>query len=98
MAQNDTSNIFMSKVSRYVANIPGTNAYWYKVRDELKATVTSKGVPTFFFTFSSADMHWPELHDSLGKKLDDISNEEKTRSKNKRDILKCYFFGNNQPI
>ena len=21
-----------------------------------------------------------------------------TRSKNKRDILKCYFFGNNQPI
>ena len=54
---NDNSSLFMSKVSRYVANIPGTNAYWYKVREELKAIVSSKGAPTFFFTFSLPDMH-----------------------------------------
>ena len=62
MAASNNANIFMSKVSRYVGNIAGTNAYWNRVREELKAIITSVGAPTLFFTFSSADMHWPELH------------------------------------
>ena len=62
MAASNTANVFMSKVSRYVGNIAGTNAYWNRVREELKAIITSVGAPTVFFTFSSADMHWPELH------------------------------------
>ena len=62
MAASNTANVFMSKVSRYVGNISGTNAYWNQVREELKAIITSVGAPTVFFTFSSADMHWPELH------------------------------------
>ena len=62
MAANNNANAFMSKVSRYVGNIAGTNAYWTRVREELKAIITSVGAPTLFFTFSSADMHWPELH------------------------------------
>ena len=45
-----------------VGNIAGTNAYWNRVREDLKAIITSVGAPTLFFTFSSADMHWPELH------------------------------------
>ena len=62
MAASNNANLFMSKVSRYVGNIAGTNAYWNKVREELKAIITNVGVPTIFFTFS-VDMHWPELHD-----------------------------------
>ena len=62
MAASNDANVFMSKVSRYVGNIAGTNAYWNRVREELKAIITSVGAPTLFFTFSSADMHWPELH------------------------------------
>ena len=62
MALSNNSVSFMSKVSRYVANISNTNAYWHKVEEDWKATVTNVGTPTFFFTFSSADMHWPELH------------------------------------
>ena len=62
MAASNGANVFMSKVSRYVGNIAGTNAYWNRVREELKAIITSVGAPTLFFTFSSADMHWPELH------------------------------------
>ncbi len=62
MATSNNANLFMSKVSRYVGNIAGTNAYWNRVREELKAIITSVGAPTLFFTFSSADMHWPELH------------------------------------
>ena len=62
MVANDSANVFLSKVSTYVSNIAGTNAYWNRVRDELKAIITSVGAPTLFFIFSSADMHWPELH------------------------------------
>ena len=58
-----TMPIYLSKISRYVGNIAGTNACWNRVRDELKAIIINVGPPTlFFFTFSSADMHWPELH------------------------------------
>ena len=73
MAANNNANVFLSKVSRYVGNIAGTNAYWNRVRDELKAIITSVGAPTLFFTFSSADMHWPELN-ALFKASTDSDN------------------------
>jgi hypothetical protein len=59
MALNSNSKQFMLK---YVSNITGSSAYWYKVRQDLKAIIEHESVPTIFFTFSSADMHWPELH------------------------------------
>ena len=71
MVANNNSATLMSKVSRYVGNIAGTNSYWNKVREELKAIITNVGAPTLFFTFSSADMHWPELHG-------DVASETKT--------------------
>ena len=37
MATSNDSNTSISKISRYVANIAGSNAYWYKVREDLKA-------------------------------------------------------------
>ena len=72
MAASNNANVFLSKVSRYVGNIAGTNAYWNRVRDELKAIVTSVGAPTLFFTFSSADMHWPELHALFNADTDNV--------------------------
>ena len=62
MAATNNTNVFLSKVSRYVSNIAGSNAYWNRVREDLRAVIASVGAPTLFFTFSSADMHWPELH------------------------------------
>ena len=62
MQSQRQSSQFISKVSRYAANLSGTAACWRKIRDDLKAIITHKGAPTFFFTFSAADMHWPELH------------------------------------
>ena len=49
MASSNNTSAFMSKVSRYVANIAGTNAYWHKVKEDLKAIVTNIGTPTFLF-------------------------------------------------
>ena len=75
MAASNNSAVFMSKVSRYVGNIAGTNAYWNKVREELKAIITNVGAPTLFFTFSSADMHWPELHALFGANTGNTTSE-----------------------
>ena len=51
MANNVTATNLMSKISHYVGNITGTNAYWHKVRDDLKVIFAHAGPPTFFFTF-----------------------------------------------
>lgn len=59
---DNSSHVFLSKTSCYLANLTGSNAYWFKAREDLKAIVHHVGPPTFFFTFSAADMHWPELH------------------------------------
>ena len=82
MASSNNTSAFMSKVSRYVANIAGTNAYWHKVKEDLKAIVTNIGTPTFFFTFSSADMHWPELHSLFEENNSNISTTSEERRQN----------------
>ena len=56
-----TANHLMNRVQRYVAKIQGTKQYWYQRYQELKALITQKGAPTFFFTFSAADNYWPDL-------------------------------------
>jgi hypothetical protein len=86
MAASNNANVFMSKVSRYFGNIAGTNAYWNRVREEIKAIITSVGAPTLFFTFSSADMHWPELH-ALFKA--DTHNELGNSTSDVRKTTKC---------
>lgn len=55
------------------------NAYWFKARENLKAIISSAGPPTLFFTFSSADMHWPELHALFNS---DGSNTPENRRQN----------------
>ena len=82
MANSGNANLFMSKVSRYVGNIAGTYAYWNRVRDELKAIIANVGAPTFF-TFSSADMHWPELH-ALFKASNDSEDTINLSSEDRR--------------
>lgn len=52
----------MKRMSSYVANITNSDAYWTKRRYELLATIEQRGLPTFFFTFSYANLHWSDLH------------------------------------
>ena len=40
----------------------GSKQYWYTRYQELKALLQQKGPATFFWTVSSADNYWPELH------------------------------------
>ena len=93
MAENNDSTSFMSKVSRYVANIAGSNAYWHKVKDDLKAIVTNVGTPTFFFTFSSADMHWAELHSLFYDSIDsELSSQDRRRNHIDNPHIVDWFF------
>lgn len=79
MAANNSANVSLSKMSCYLANINRPNAYWFKAKENSKATISSVGPSTFFFTFSSADMHWPELHALLKS---DGSNTLENRCQN----------------
>ena len=49
MGSSNALTNFMTKLSRYVSNITGSNAYWQKRRNELKTIINSKGTPTIFF-------------------------------------------------
>ena len=96
MAASSSANVFMSKLSRYVANISGSNAYWNKIREELKAIITNVGSPTLFFAFSSADMHWPELHALFNANVDcessHTTNETRRQNVIKNSHLVDWFF------
>ena len=55
---------FMYVVDVY-KRIPGTPAYWKLFRNEIFARMEQLGPFQFFFTLSSAEMHWPEVATSI---------------------------------
>lgn len=59
----------MKRVQRYVAKIQGTKQYWFQLYQELKALITKKGAPTFFFTL--------ELPITIGKIYTDFFKIQK---------------------
>ena len=46
--------------------VQGSSQYWYQRSQELQALLEQKGAPTLFWTVSSADNYWPELHSLMG--------------------------------
>lgn len=46
----------------YAAKVQGSLSYWLQRYLELRALLDEKGPPTFFWTVSSADNYWPEMH------------------------------------
>ena len=75
-----------------MGNIAGTDANWYKVREDLKAIINHVGAPTLFFTFSSADMHWPELHDLFQMPTHNKSSKERRMNVINNPHIVDWFF------
>ena len=92
MACSNSSTSFTSKLSRYVANVTGSSAYWFKVKEDLKAIIVAKGAPTIFFTFSSSDLYWPELHSLFSSNVESLSMEEKRKNVIDNPHLVDWFF------
>ncbi len=49
--------------------LQGSKQYWYQRHSELCALLEQKGPPTFFWTVSSADNYWPEMHQLMPRSL-----------------------------
>ena len=54
------------RVLRFGHNIRGTSQYWYNQQQNLISMVQQLGCASVFFTFSAADLNWPDLHAHLG--------------------------------
>ena len=65
---------FSNRVLHYAASLCGTRQYWFKQWSRLISMVDTLGLPTVFFTHSSADHHWPELARLLSSDDPDTSS------------------------
>lgn len=60
-----SSDQLMKRLQCYAAKVQGSSQYWFQRYLELKPLLEQMGPPTFFWTVSAADCHWPELHNLL---------------------------------
>lgn len=64
LIENDTH--IVDRILRYGEGLRGTRQYWIRCRGELLDMIKQIGSPEMiFFTFSAADMHWPELYNLM---------------------------------
>ena len=58
---------------KFLQNIRGSPPYWQHELHDVLAMLRCIGIPTWFLTLSTADLHWPEMIQAialqLGKKL-----------------------------
>ncbi|XP_029987916.1 uncharacterized protein LOC115417874 [Sphaeramia orbicularis] len=77
------------EATRFMQPLRGTPAYWHKSLKDLHAMLRQMGKPTFFLTFSAAEMRWPEVIQVIkaqqGQTLGDFSELD---WKAKCDILR----------
>lgn len=92
MVANNNAHVFISKLSHYRSNITGSNAYWHKAKEDLKAIISHVGAPTFFFTFSSSDMHWPELHALFSSSLTNTTPDSRRQDVINNPHITDWFF------
>ena len=55
------ANQIRNRLQECVSKVHNTNQYGYQCLQELLPLLEQKGCPTFFFTFSAADSHLPDL-------------------------------------
>ncbi|RXN32197.1 replicase helicase endonuclease [Labeo rohita] len=53
------------EATRFMQPLRGTPAYWEKSLRDLFAMLRQLGTPTFFCTFSAAEMRWPEVINAI---------------------------------
>jgi len=81
----------MKRMTSYAANITNSDAYWTKRRNELLATIEQRGLPTFFFTFSYANLHWPDLHRLMPGKSSTTRSQRYQNVLNNPHLVDWYY-------
>ncbi|XP_067306866.1 uncharacterized protein [Pseudorasbora parva] len=52
---------------KFLRPVRGTPPYWQTTQKDLFALIRQLGIPTFFASFSSADLRWPEMINTILK-------------------------------
>ncbi|XP_042269742.1 uncharacterized protein LOC121898666 isoform X1 [Thunnus maccoyii] len=74
---------------RFLKPIRGTPAFWQGAQRDLLACVRQLGVPTWFCSFSSADMRWTNLLDSILKQEGRAQTAAGLEWADRCDLLRC---------
>ena len=73
---------------RFMQPLRGTPAYWEKTTRDLFAMIRQLGTPTFFCTFSAAEMRWPEVIEAIKRQQGEEVHFEGLDWSAKCDILR----------
>ena len=99
-ALNTGDTNIINSLLRFGSSIRGTSQWKLAKRYELLDMINFKGLPTFFITFSAADLHWPELqlimkrHEQNNCELDDCHIDESGRNQqviNNPHLIGAFF-------
>jgi hypothetical protein len=83
MAQNPQGLADLnSRAFRYVANVPGNDAYFYAEREKLEQLNSQQGTGTIWFTPSAADNYWDDFHRLFDGRPADPVEEVQWKRKN----------------
>ena len=74
----------MNRFKRYASKIQGSSQNWYQWYQELQSLLEQKDFPPFYWTVSSADNHWPDLH-----KLLSHSTSSPSRAERRQAVIDC---------
>ena len=88
------SEQLMSRLNKFVSKVQGTKQYWYQRSLELKALIQNKGPPTFFWTVSSADTYWPELHSLMQHNSDNPTHPMRIHAVINNPHITDWYFTN----
>lgn len=84
MVNTMSAQQLMTRLQRYTSKVQGSSQYWYQRHQELKYLLEQMGPPTFFWTVSSADNHWPDLYRLLPH-----SSPSPSRAEKRQAVINC---------
>ncbi|XP_073795416.1 uncharacterized protein isoform X2 [Danio rerio] len=76
------------EATRFMQPLRGTPAYWEKTLRDLFAMLRQLGTPTFFCTFSAAEMRWPEVITAIKSQQGETINFSELDWSEKCEILR----------
>ncbi len=72
MLKDKLKNVLRSDSGyKFLKPIRGTPPYWQSTQKDVLAMFRQLGIPTWFCSFSAADMRWPELMNTILKQQSD---------------------------
>ncbi|XP_064625952.1 uncharacterized protein LOC135486782 [Lineus longissimus] len=84
---------------RFLQPVRGTPPYWERTLKDLFAMIKQIGIPTWFVTFSAADLRWPEVLHALllnssdpKRNIEDLSFQEKSKLLQENPVLAARMF------